>query len=119
MDLDDESEPLIGVRHQNKPELNLPAYDVYSTSERKGEIQPVLLSPEILEACGFKPGTSGWFSIGIFLIKQDDHGWKVDDNDTWNNITTVQYLHELQNLHFAIQREELPIHEFNAKSNTK
>jgi hypothetical protein len=72
------------------------------------DYQPIELTPEILEKAGFEPykyysdtmsykrdwfiWTKGWFQKGIKILNED-----------------VKYLHQLQNLYFALTGEELTI----------
>jgi hypothetical protein len=82
------------------------------------DIDPVPLTPEWLKRCGFTTDGSGddnhseplWehpktryqFSDGSFV----HNGQAYDD---WHDIGNVKYVHQLQNLYFALTGEELQI----------
>ena len=82
-------------------------------------IEPILLTPEILEKAGFKKTKSNDY---LKLITED--GWRLcinetDDFDIWYGkeefwgdrlpLCSIKFLHQLQNLYFALTGEELPI----------
>jgi len=78
------------------------------------EINPIPLTPEILEKAGFvKDNTSqyGGYCIGvgegeqIRIINDKNIGWHWPMNGYCRPKTT--YLHQLQNLYFALTGEEL------------
>lgn len=76
---------------------------------------PISLTPEILEQCGFVKREDGYVfqpelqNIEYRLV--DFHGWIFSIGFfNWNNeITTIKYLHQLQNLFFALSDEELTV----------
>lgn len=83
-------------------------------------INPIPLTPEILEKCGFKRHTYEMSGCKVWYLQ--DTSWRVaqsyrDENEyklwhervsppTWN-LKTLNYLNELQNLIFALTGEEL------------
>jgi hypothetical protein len=73
-------------------------------------IQPIALTDEILLKCGFD---SGILKAGNLFLQQfdDDKGFVfiTGDADDPLNDKPVQYLHQLQNLYFALTGEELNI----------
>lgn len=79
------------------------------------EISPIPLTPELLEKCGFEKLElrNGFFfgiSIGggrVFLLKYNP--LRTDCFYEHYYGTKVQYLHQLQNLCFALRGEELKI----------
>lgn len=77
------------------------------------QLKPIPLSPEILEKCGFKNyGDAFEFQPELENVKYrivDFHGWIFSKGfGEWNSeITIVKYLHELQNVFYAIQHQEL------------
>ena len=93
--------------------------DEYSFSE----INPIPLSPEILEKCGFKEVfTKDWYSIRIndesylYSNPRDGFGLTIENKDEETNtdieelfiqLPHIKYLHQLQNLIFALCGEEL------------
>lgn len=85
---------------------------LYSEDSSAGfdEIYPIPLTPEILEKCGFK---GNYPSIGILgdgpileIYYKDGGLFFVGSEFTYNE-PKIQYLHQLQNLYFALTGEEL------------
>lgn len=84
--------------------------DLYNNDHRSDVdcdfLEPIPLSPSILEACGFVELNGGYlsplFKAGRILIK--DNKWF---NGCWN--TDIKYLHRLQNLWHSLTETELPI----------
>jgi len=70
-------------------------------SENEGCYEPIPLTPEILEKCGFEfIPEAGYFS---YKLKNKPQG--IDAIKVGNGI----YVHQLQNLYFALTDEELEI----------
>ena len=84
--------------------------------------RPIPLTPEILEKCGFEKGTTEWYSKKYFTdlnevaevmelqINLKSFRCSVFDTDLEGCAMTakrIKYLHQLQNLHFALTGEEL------------
>jgi hypothetical protein len=79
---------------------------------------PILLTPEILEQCGFKFNQElngwelkGWLPFHIHSmngIYDNDMYCLTTFKKDWK-IGKFQYLHQLQNLYFALTGEELTI----------
>ena len=67
---------------------------------------PITLTPEILERCGFTDATKEKDTFGGYLSPRFSGGGRIRIIDnTWDNrcwITEVKYLHQLQNLYFAL-----------------
>ena len=84
------------------------------------EFEPIELTPEILEKCGF-----GKYPTGCYCknLKTDDSYLAIDlkyGNGVWLNIYQgkrentiplkhIKHLHQLQNLYFALTGQELEI----------
>jgi len=84
-------------------------------------LSPIPLTPEVLEKCGFVPNAIGQLAIEVLGI--DTHLELITINDGYcyvnlnqvnefgNSqnvaINRIQYLHQLQNLYFALTGEEL------------
>lgn len=85
----------------------------YGIEYREGSIQGIQLTPEILEACGFVDNQIFHQTITI----EYDPVFKVVDVRQWSDgktetallPVTIEYLHQLQNLYFALTGEELEI----------
>lgn len=75
-------------------------------------IEPIPLTPEILKKAGFettieKSGLEEW---NIYMIGNVIFHWRYEFlNFGWVNDVDVKYLHQLQNLYFALTGEELEI----------
>jgi hypothetical protein len=85
------------------------------------EVEPIPLTPEILEKCGFVPNAIGQLAIEILGI--DTHLELITINDGYCylnlnqigefsrcqdiSINRIQYLYQLQNLYFALTGQEL------------
>lgn len=73
----------------------------------KERIEPIPLTPEVLEKCGFFEYISYYLKSGVRITKFLQHGG-VDFAYTGDSIyTEVKHLHQLQNLYFALTGEEL------------
>jgi len=82
-------------------------------------MSPIPLTPEILEKCGFGENpqhehpafdeysllSNNRFAIGDF----NGEYWVVDGIDQWLLEHKIYYLHQLQNLYFALTGEELKV----------
>lgn len=77
-------------------------------------LYPIPLTPEWLERCGFKRMNAGWINDSGSLSFYDK------DSETGNGVYKMEYgtrnyaagflyLHQLQNLYFALTGEELEI----------
>lgn len=76
--------------------------------EGKWQAEPITLTEEILLKCGFKIGYPS-YSIGFFEILYNDvigFRFAVEGQYGWNEL---KYLHQLQNLYFALFEDELII----------
>jgi hypothetical protein len=75
------------------------------------ELEPIMLTPEILEKAGFekKSGlfTSSHFEKGNLQLKfTGEHFERISTNNKTHALP-IRYFHQLQNLHFALTGEEL------------
>jgi len=76
------------------------------------EILPIPLTPDILEKCS--PYLLDWFCEGSFkVVKDESYGWcmKVRNASHTKEIEFgyFKYLHQLQNLYFALTGQELTV----------
>ena len=94
------------------------------TFRKYDEVEPIPLTPKILEKCGFEPMTgnedepaTGWRAhySASYMESGKDYFCIWDDQpcgylmDNYSS-APLKYLHQLQNLFFALTGEELPIH---------
>jgi hypothetical protein len=88
--------------------------DLFGSDNLESYPIPIPLTPEILEKCGFEKDNSskyGGYLIGIGegekirIVNDESIGWHYPLNGYRRPITN--YLHQLQNLYFALTGEEL------------
>lgn len=87
---------------------------------------PIPLTPEILEKAGFKKVEDGvyggsdyssyeaWSIDGLILciVGSNFHVWESCEEDSFYSYyrsNNIKYLHQLQNLYYALTQTELPI----------
>ena len=70
--------------------------------------EPIPLTPEILEKCGFEYDTVTYY-IGNFMLLEGNNDYRVAINSISKQFCDVKYLHELQNCYFMYKKEELEI----------
>lgn len=82
------------------------------------DLEPILLTPEILEKVGFEK-SSDQFGGYLVDIGMDEQIRVINNGFTYvwplygNKEVVVTYLHQLQNLTFALTGQELPINDLN------
>jgi hypothetical protein len=69
------------------------------------DIEPIPLTPEILKKCGFKKFESGNFYHPKTMFELTPKFWLEDSE----RAVKAEYLHQLQNLYFALTGEELVV----------
>jgi hypothetical protein len=71
---------------------------------------PIPLTPEILEKCGFREygPFSPWLTLGSFSWS-DPAGISYEIDEESAMLDHIKYLHQLQNLYYAVTGEELTI----------
>jgi hypothetical protein len=76
------------------------------------KFSPIILTPEILEKCGFNVTSKGfyvhpnWYNISLKFMR-GTYNLRCNFMDIIAN--NIDYLHQLQNLYFALTGEELLI----------
>jgi hypothetical protein len=111
--------PVVQIERRYKTMYRLNDLDV---DERiiEDHFQPIPLTPEWLERCGWQLVDQGrgpyywlekqcWFHIHL----PEDGTLYANFN---NNAVHIKYLHQLQNLYFALTGEELTINNVNLQS---
>ena len=77
------------------------------------DYEPIPLSPEILEKCGFNKKTYGgaglFYVNGLVHISEYLNYLNCDPYGSVENSVSVQYLHQLQNLFYVLTGQELEI----------
>lgn len=67
--------------------------------------EPIPIIEEVLLECGFEYDDAFYYKDGIFL-EYDDNSLRLD---CMSDSVSIKYLHQLQNLYFALTNEELEI----------
>lgn len=72
------------------------------------DISPIKLTEEWLLKFGFKKNKTGFYSKGR-LEFHTKYGWKILENwvKDWFGVSEIIYVHQLQNLYFALTGTEL------------
>lgn len=115
LDIDDEYQPSIGIckygEHRDEVIVNEAAFGI--------EIKPIPLTPEWLERLGYKKDSmdNKWYQSPsnlppIYNWRRGDYG--MDGLPL--SVKSIQYLHQLQNLYFALTGEELTINHEHLQS---
>ena len=84
-----------------------PSIDIYET-----DLEPIELTEEILLKCGFEKREDGDYNLFKYsevdiVICSDFSSWKCDGINF--SVNYIKYLHQLQNLYFALTNKELEI----------
>lgn len=81
-------------------------------------INGIPLTPEWLERCGFEKSYSAYLNGIIYMYEgpgywNNQKGWPVGIRDevSMRIVRCIEYVHQLQNLYFALTGEELTIKE--------
>jgi hypothetical protein len=69
--------------------------------------EPVLLNSDIYEILGFKRKNFGWTKESFMLYDAASRGGSVIILSTHINCPCIQSLHQLQNLYYSLQYQEL------------
>ena len=81
-------------------------------SHKVDEIEPITITEEILEKCGFENTHDNEFyatvnnSIEVFIYKDNDSSFRIGKNDA---DIEIKYIHQLQNSYFILTGEQLTI----------
>src|SRR5690606_20285083 len=117
---------LNGIDNEHVYGLDSVILDSHIYKSSLEDIEPITLTEEILLKCGFEKITDGWLSNGFFQVGKrylfwckSDKCWYLNTSSILaycNNIDSVKYLHELQNVYYwsskddyMFKREELEI----------
>ncbi len=82
------------------------AYSIYEKSKIIKEIKPIPLTEEWLLKFGFEENTSSWTNWEKPNYSKEVRLRKAFDYLTFNS-KRIDYVHQLQNLYFALTGEEL------------
>lgn len=105
------------VYEHNDILLKIEADDIPYIHANSRLISPIPITPEVLEKCGFKK--IYYTGLGLYEYHHPDlwnsldsvgGGWNIEDNRCgWVLKQHIKYVHQLQNLFFALTGEELNI----------
>jgi hypothetical protein len=104
----------VATLYPKPPVVNI-CYVLVPAEVSYDEINPIPLSPEILEKAGFKWSNSinhwiiTWGINGVHFIKFDEYYDKFSFQLGQAHYKVLDYVHQLQNLYFALTGEELNI----------
>lgn len=94
--------------------VSITGHDLFAGVEGR-PFRPILLTEYWLKRFGFKINTKrddesvsfDYMNIGLFYIGMfNDEGWLLD---AFDSMPPMQYVHQLQNLYFALTGEELKL----------
>lgn len=105
---------------ENSCFVNTPFGTLPQLSQRYDEVRPIPLTPELLENCGFmdvsdnKNGLA--FRINInncdefcYYLEDEYLRWQTQGSGFTRPLKHLKFLHQLQNLYFALTGEELEV----------
>lgn len=95
----------------NEESIIVENWDIFNKDEFK-YIRPIILNEDMLLKCGFDyMYKNEWLSNGMFGIRKDFkyfvYGFPTLHTDKELFTCNIKYLHQLQNLYFALTGEEL------------
>lgn len=101
---------VIGIEQEmiNCTDIKVPGILSYQTDL----FEPIPLTPDIMEKCGFRLKIFTTFELLHFIVSlsiRPDEGPAILEIKDKGLITSLHYLHQLQNLYFALTGEELEI----------
>jgi hypothetical protein len=111
LDIDDEYQDKIGFCELGKTSGEISDWN----RALCGDLRPIPLTPELLEKAGFEQSNEfdDTFRLGQFDLYYGKGycEWTVDDrgDNEGTKPRLIKYLHQLQNLFFALTGEELPV----------
>jgi len=119
----DLSHPRLGItaiKIDEKTFSAITAYGIHMVEEGKIEFKPLLLTKDWLIGFGFKKDYNDFeiYKKGIYtisIIRHATHFFYVEENhdlisEPLNiHLSTISYVHELQNLYFCLTKEKLSL----------
>ena len=94
-----------------RPDRNNPKLNEYEECDLDyNGLMPILLTGELLVNLGFEKIGIAYINGEYIAKQQSDNEWTIDIepvNMVYHTISTLKYVHELQNLFFSITGEEL------------
>lgn len=105
----------------DKQYLQIRWENIGKISENGYKYRPIPLTPEILEACGFVNKPNETFNLSYeltidgfastFRTWQYRGEWYIEPMGYDTGNISIEYLHQLQNLYFALTGQELEVKE--------
>jgi hypothetical protein len=90
-------------------------YDIARGHISEYHLEPIPLTPELLEKCGFEKRPMAYMRLksdSFYISVRTKHmtfAISKSDKATWRLMVNIKYLHQLQNLYFALTGKELEI----------
>jgi hypothetical protein len=83
--------------------------DITACVVKPESFNPIPLTPEILEKCGFEKDIDDMYleTKHILFVSYNDDEFVHCKNTALDTLVSIKYLHQLQNLYFALTGEEL------------
>lgn len=82
-------------------------FDIHYKLNEVDRYEPIKLNEEWLERLGFEYTLAGWYDYGIFGVNIEENRAVESLGDFHNQFKLPKYVHELQNLYFALTGREL------------
>jgi len=80
----------------------------YFKPKELSNVKPIPLTEEWLERLGFNDGSDLQITENIYLIAMSDNSVRLAESGNFIGVN-IQYVHQLQNLYFALTQKELTI----------
>ena len=96
------------LNHEDYKTLELTLLNMSSIDKNHGYYEPIPLTPEWLLKFGFDKLPDVFEYKRFYLYKEDNSDiWRLNHSGTNAHITTLKYVHQLQNLYYFLCDEEL------------
>lgn len=104
---------IAGIETESEELVNIQVAFVSKNMAHEEWLYPIPLTPEILEKCGFEKHHSNYY-VDALMLKPNGNVWEVwlypaPSPQSAYNATNIRFIHELQNLYFALTGEELEV----------
>ena len=102
---------LVKYKHLSESS-SISAFDIVQISDDNSNVEPIPLTEDWLLKFGFEEKMFGWWSNVLFLRTDNRDGFFYDWQKTNETTGTyIEYVHQLQNLYFALTSLELTLKE--------
>jgi len=98
-----------GMKHRAEP-FEDDLLQIETSYKPMEELEPILLTTELLTKCGFETVVNKEYRKGYFVLeKLQDDNKEVFQFNGFEIRPKISYLHQLQNLYFVLTGEELEV----------